>query len=436
MAIDSRRLSPLLLLPLLWLLAFSTPAQERELLDRIVAVVNDDVVLQSEFDRELAEIRQKLEQLGATGIPDEEVRKQALERLILRKLQLQEAERLGITADDQTLQQALLAIARRNGLTPAEMEEAMKAEGISPEAFRAQLREEITLQRLRSREVINRIQVTKAEVDNYLANQAQQGDNSVSYRIRHILIATPEGASSEEIAQARRKAEEIVARLKKGEDFATLASRYSQGQQALKGGDLGWLPAGQVPTLFAQEVLSMNKGDIRGPLQASSGFHIIKLEDIQGSKTKIVRQTHARHILVRTDEITSDREARIRLEQLYQRIQGGEDFAALARAHSDDKASALKGGDLGWVTPGDLVPKFEEVMNSLEIGQLSQPFRTQFGWHIVQVLDRREKDVTAESKRDEARLAIRKRKSEEALQLYLRKLRDQAFVETRLEGLD
>ena len=436
MAIDSRRLSPLLLLPLLWLLAFSTPAQERELLDRIVAVVNDDVVLQSEFDRELAEIRRKLEQLGATGIPDEEVRKQALERLILRKLQLQEAERLGITADDQTLQQALLAIARRNGLTPAEMEEAMKAEGISPEAFRAQLREEITLQRLRSREVINRIQVTKAEVDNYLANQAQQGDNSVSYRIRHILIATPEGASSEEIAQARRKAEEIVARLKKGEDFATLASRYSQGQQALKGGDLGWLPAGQVPTLFAQEVLSMNKGDIRGPLQASSGFHIIKLEDIQGSKTKIVRQTHARHILVRTDEITSDREARIRLEQLYQRIQGGEDFAALARAHSDDKASALKGGDLGWVTPGDLVPKFEEVMNSLEIGQLSQPFRTQFGWHIVQVLERREKDVTTESKRDEARLAIRKRKSEEALQLYLRKLRDQAFVETRLEGLD
>jgi len=436
MATDPRRLSPLLLLPLLWLLASPAPAQERELLDRIVAVVNDDVVLQSEFENELAEIRAKLEQLGATGIPDEEVRKQALERLILRKLQLQEAERLGITADDQTLQQALLAIARRNGLTPAEMEEAMKAEGISPEAFRAQLREEITLQRLRNREVINRIQVTKAEVDNYLANQAQQGDNSVSYRIRHILIATPEGASSEEIAQARRKAEEIVAHLRQGEDFATLASRYSQGQQALKGGDLGWLPAGQVPTLFAQEVLDMNKGDIRGPLQASSGFHIIKLEDIKGSKTKIVRQTHARHILVRTDEITSDREARIRLEQLYQRIQGGEDFAALARAHSDDKASALKGGDLGWVTPGDLVPKFEEVMNSLEIGQLSQPFRTQFGWHIVQVLDRREKDVTAESKRDEAKLAIRKRKSEEALQLYLRKLRDQAFVETRLEGLD
>jgi len=436
MVIDFRRLSPLLLLPLLWLLAPPAPAQERELLDRIVAVVNDDVVLQSEFDRELAEIRRKLEQLGATGIPDEEVRKQALERLILRKLQLEEAERLGITADDQTLQQAFLAIAKRNGLTPAEMEEAMKAEGISPEAFRAQLREEITLQRLRNREVINRIQVTKAEVDNYLANQAQQGDNSISYRIRHILVATPEGASSEEIAQARRKAEEIVARLKKGEDFATLASRYSQGQQALKGGDLGWLPAGQVPTLFAQEVLSMNKGDLRGPLQASSGFHIIKLEDIKGSKTRIVRQTHARHILVRTDEITSDREARIRLEQLYQRIQGGEDFAALARAHSDDKASALKGGDLGWVNPGDLVPKFEEVMNSLEIGQLSQPFRTQFGWHIVQVLDRREKDVTAESRRDEARLAIRKRKSEEALQLYLRKLRDQAFVETRLEGLD
>ncbi len=436
MVTDPRRLPLLFLLLLLLPAALTAQAGERQLLDRIVAVVNDDVVLESEFNQELADIHAKLDKLGATGIPESEVKKQALERLILRKLQVQEAKKLGLEADDQTLQQALLTIAQRNGLTPEEMEEAMRAQGMSPERFREQLREEITLQRLRNREVISRIQVTKAEVDNYLANEASQGDSSIAYRLRHILIPTPEGATSEEIARARRKAEEIVARLKQGEDFATLASRYSAGQQALKGGDLGWLPAGQVPTLFAQVVQEMNPGDIRGPLQAPSGFHIIKLEEVRGSQRKVVKQTHARHILIRTDEITSDQEARIRAEQLYQRIQGGEDFAALARANSDDKASAIRGGDLGWVNPGDLVPKFEEVMNGLEIGGLSKPFRTQFGWHIVQVLGRRDKDVTTEARRDAAKQAIRKRKSEEALQLYLRKLRDQAFVQTRLDELD
>ncbi|HIE54178.1 MAG TPA: molecular chaperone SurA, partial [Chromatiaceae bacterium] len=302
---------------------------------------------------------------------------------------------------------------------------------MSMEAYRKQLREEIILQRLHNREVVGRIQVSKAEVDSYLASAEQNPAGRTAYRLRHILIATPEGASSEQIAKARQKAEEIVARARKGENFAALASRYSSGRQALEGGDLGWLEAGQVPTLFATEVTSMEKGEVRGPLQASSGFHIIKLEDYKGGERNLVQQTHARHILIRTDEITSDQDARTRLEQLYQRIKGGEDFAALARAHSDDKATAIKGGDLGWVNPGDLVPAFEEAMNELEIGQLSRPFRTQFGWHIVQVLDRRQKDITDESKRDKAKLAIRQRKAEQALQLYLRKLRDQAFVEVR-----
>jgi peptidyl-prolyl cis-trans isomerase SurA len=374
--------------------------------------------------------------MGSPDIPEQEIRKQALERIILRKLQLQEAKKLGIAVDDQTLQQAILSIAERNGLTPAEMEQALTEEGLSPEAYREQLREEITLQRLRNREVVGRIQVTKAEVDNYLAHARQGKGGRTAYRLRHILIATPEGASSEEIAAARKRAEAIVAQLKEGEDFAALAGRYSQGRQSLEGGDLGWLEADQVPTLFAGEVATMEKGEVRGPFQASSGFHIIKLEDYKGGERNIIKQTHARHILKRTDEVTSDQDARTRLEQLYQRIEGGEDFAALARAHSDDKASAIKGGDLGWVNPGSLVPKFEEVMDSLEIGQLSKPFRTQFGWHIVQVLERREKDVTSELQRDKARLAIRNRKAEEALQLYLRKLRDQAFVETRLEGID
>ena len=436
MVTEPKRLLLLPLAALILLFCLPVAAEESQLLDRIVAVVNDDVVLKSELDRELAVIHEKLAQAGATDIPEQEILKQALERIILRKLQLQEAEKLGIQVDELMLQQAIQTIAERNGLTLAEMEQALREEGMSPETYREQLREEIILQRLHNREVIGRIEVSKAEVDSYLANAEQNPGGRTAYRLRHILIATPEGASSEQIAAARQKAEEIAARARKGENFAALASRYSSGRQALEGGDLGWLEAGQIPTLFATEVASMEKGEVRGPLQASSGFHIIKLEDYKGGERNLIEQTHARHILIRTDEITSDQDARTRLEQLYQRIKGGEDFAALARAHSDDKASAIRGGDLGWVNPGDLVPKFEEVMNALEVGQLSKPFRTQFGWHIVQVLERRQKDVTDESKRDKAKLAIRQRKAEEALQLYLRKLRDQAFVEVRPDAFD
>lgn len=430
MATDS--LLTRLLAVLCLLLATTLTSARDQLLDRIVAVVNDDVILESELDESLADVRARLEKMGAPEMPEAELRKQALERLILRRLQLQEAKRLGLDVNDAMLRQAMETIAKRNGLTLEEMQKAIAEQGMTPEAYRRQLREEILLQRLHNREVLNRIQVSKAEVDDYLANQAPPGDTQLSYHLHHILIPTPEGASAEEIAKARRLAESIIDKLKKGEDFATLAVQYSKGRQALDGGDLGWLEAGKVPTLFARELVDMKKGEVRGPLQSSSGFHIIRLDDVKGKKRQLVQQTHVRHILARTDEKTSDEEARIRMEQIYQRIKGGEDFAALARAHSDDKASAIKGGDLGWVDPGSLVPKFEEVMNSLQEGELSKPFRTQFGWHIVQVLGRREKDVTDQHQRDLARKAIRNRKAEEALQLYLRKLRGQAYVETRL----
>ena len=420
------------LLALLFLPVSGVATAETELLDRIVAVVNDDVVLQSELDQEVRSIEQKLAQVGAPDMPGNEIRKQALERLILEKLQLAEAKKIGATVDDETLLLAMNNIARQNGLSLDELAAALQEQGMSMEEYREELRKEITLQRLRNREVISRIQVTKAEVDNYLAHAEENPGGRDAYHLRHILIATPDGASSEEIAKARKQAEDILQRLRNGEDFATLATRYSAGQQALDGGDLGWLEAGQVPTLFVKDLASMERGEVRGPYQAASGFHIIKLEDYKGGDKNIVKQTHARHILIRTDELTSDQDARNRLDQLYQRIKGGEDFAALARAHSDDKGSAIKGGDLGWVNPGDLVPRFEEVMDSLPIDGLSEPFRTQFGWHIVQVLERRDHDATEEVKRDKAKLALRKRKADEALQLYLRKLRDQAFVEIRL----
>ncbi len=430
---QSRRWLPLLLALFLAPLLASPFAEAAELLDRIVAVVNDDVVLQSELDREVRSIEQKLAQVGAPDMPGNEIRKQALERLILEKLQLAEARKIGATVDDETLLLAMNNIAKQNGLSLGELAAALEEQGMSMDEYRDELRKEITLQRLRNREVISRIQVTKAEVDNYLAHAEENPGGRDAYHLRHILIATPDGASSEEIAAARKKAEDIIQRLKNGEDFAALATRYSAGQQSLEGGDLGWLEAGQVPTLFAKDLATMEKGEVRGPYQAASGFHIIKLEDYKGGDKNIIRQTHARHILIRTDELTSDQDARNRLEQLYQRIKGGEDFATLARAHSDDKGSAIKGGDLGWVSPGDLVPKFEEVMDALPINGLSKPFRTQFGWHIVQVLERRDHDATEEVKRDKAKLALRKRKADEALQLYLRKLRDQAFVEIRLD---
>ena len=402
-------------------------------MDRIVAIVNDDVVVQSELQQEAAIIRNKLAKAGATNIPEAEIEKQALERLILHKLQLAEARKLGINIDEETLLTAMNNIAAQNGLTLDELATALQEQGMSLDEYRQELRDEIALQRLRNQEVISRIQITKAEVDNYLQHVAENPGGRDAYRLRHILIATPDGASSKEIAAAKKQAEEILQRLQQGEDFTSLATRYSAGRQALEGGDLGWLEAGQVPSLFIGELAQMERGDIRGPFHGSSGFHIIKLEDYKGGDKNIIKQTHARHILIRTNELTSDDDARIRLQQLYQRINGGEDFAALARAHSDDKTSAIKGGDLGWVSPGNLVPKFEEVMDSLAKGELSEPFRTQFGWHIVQVLDRRDFDATDEVKRNKARLALRKRKADEALQLYLRKLRDQAFVETRLQ---
>ncbi len=416
---------------------FSLPpkihAEESGLMDRIVAVVNDGVVLYSELQEEIAAVRSKLAQAGAPDLPRDELEKQALERLILLKLQMAEAKKLGIAIDDETLNTAMSNIAAQNGLTLEELAAVLQEQGMSMDEYRRELRTEITLQRLRNREVISRIQVTKAEVDNYLTHAEENPGGRDAYRLRHILIATPDGASSADIAKARQQAEEIMQRLRQGEEFAALATRYSAGRQSLDGGDLGWLEAGQVPSLFLGELAEMERGDIRGPFHAASGFHIIKLEDYKGGDRNIVKQTHARHILIRTNELTSDDDARNRLQQLYQRIKGGEDFSALARAHSDDKGSAIKGGDLGWVSPGNLVPKFEEVMDALPEGGLSEPFRTQFGWHIIQVLDRRDFDATDEVKRNKAKLALRKRKADEALQLYLRKLRDQAYVETRLE---
>jgi peptidyl-prolyl cis-trans isomerase SurA len=360
------------------------------------------------------------------------IQKSAFETLVLNKLQLAEAARLGIEADEETLSRAVDAIAQNNNMTVPELREALAAEGMNFEVFRRTMADELVIRQLRSREVTNRIQVTKSEIDSYL-ERSGGADGRTAVQLLYILISSPDGASPAQREAAQAKSREIVEKLNAGEDFRTLAQRYSDGQNALQGGDLGWIDANSIPPLFQPYVAKMNKGEIAGPIAAGRGYHIVQLADVRSANVTIVRQTHARHILIRTNEVTSDEDARQRLAKLRERVLNGEDFDTLARSNSDDKASAIKGGDLGWSTPGNLVPAFEEQMNQLAIDETSLPFKTQFGWHIVQVLGRRDYDATDEARRDQARKAVRDEKADEALEAYLRRLRDEAYIELRLD---
>jgi len=410
-------------------------AAAAEPLDRIVAVVDEDVVVASELQSELENIVAQFRQKGARIPPKAVLERQLLERLILKKLQLAAAARAGIKVGEEILAQAVNNIARKNGMHISEFRQALEESGISFRKFRENLREQIIIQRFRDQEIKRRIRISDQEVEAFLARQGDAMDERSTYHLLHILISTPEAASPEQLNAARAKAQRLAAELRKGADFRSLALAESDGRQALEGGDLGWLPANQLPTIFTDTVKQMQRGEISDPIRTPSGYHIVKLEDYKGGEPHIITQTHARHILIRTNEITSDSDARIRLEQLKQRIDGGDDFAALARSHSDDKTSAIKGGDLGWTTPGDLLPRFEEEMNKLAINEVSAPFRTEFGWHIVQVLGRRQHDSTKEVKKAEARKAIQKRKLAEATELYLRRLRDEAYIDIRLNDI-
>lgn len=411
----------------------ATAAEPTVLIDRIIAVIGEDVIMLSELRIEASKIHMRLRQKGVSPMPDNAaIQKQAFESLVVTKLQLAEATRLGIEADEETVSRAINAIAQNNQMTVPELREALQAEGMDFDEFRRTMSEEIVVRHLRNREVTNRIQVTKSEIDSYL-ERSGGSDGRTAVHLLYIMIATPDGASPAQREEGRIQASKVVDRLHAGEDFRTVAQQVSQGQNALQGGDLGWIDINSIPPLFQPYVAKMSAGEIQGPISAGRGFHIIKLDEVRSTSTTIVRQTHARHILLRTNEVTSDEDARQRLAQLRERIIHGDDFEALARSNSDDKASAIKGGDLGWSTPGNLVPAFEEQMDLLAIGETSQPFKTQFGWHIVQVLGRRDYDATDETRRDQARKAVRDEKSEEALDAYLRRLRDEAYIELRVD---
>lgn len=404
-------------------------------LDRILAVVNNDVITQSDIKLQTRTVVQQLREKKAQIPPDDILQKQVLERAIMRQLQLQLAESTGIRVDDDTLNRAIETIAKQNNLSLDQFRDVLAKDGFDFAAFREDIRKEIIISRLRQREVGNKINVTDQEVENYLSNQKAQGATAGDeYQLAHILIAVPEAASPEQVQAARETAGKVLASLRAGADFKETAASVSTGEQALEGGDLGWRSAAQLPTLFADVIPDMKPGDLSELIRSPGGFHIIKLIDKRdGDSASVIKQTQTRHILIHTNELTSDKDAETRLKQLKQRIDGGEDFAALARSHSEDAASAVNGGSLGWVSPGDLVPQFEAVMNDLAPGQTSEPFQTQFGWHIVQVVERRDHDNTDDLKKSKAREAIRQRKGDEQLQAWLRTLRDEAYIEFKTE---
>ncbi|MCB1772386.1 MAG: peptidylprolyl isomerase [Gammaproteobacteria bacterium] len=409
-------------------------AQDARLIDRIIAIVGEDAVMLSELRIESQKLAKRMQQQGQATVDQGAIQKRAFDALILNKLQLAEAARLGITADEETVSRAVNAIAKNNNLNALEFRRALEAEGIDFNTFRQSLRDEIAIRRLRNREVTQKIEVTKSEVDSYL-EESGGVEGRTAVRLLYILVAVPDDASTEQKEAARLKAEQTTGQIRDGADFRTLARQVSTGQGAENGGDLGWLSIDGIPPLFKPYVTTMQVGELRGPIAAGNGYHIIQLDDVRSSAAKIVQQTKARHILIRTDEVTSDTDARRRLVTLRNRIIDGDDFDTLARSNSDDKASAIKGGDLGWSTPGNLVPEFEEQMDALDINQVSEPFESQFGWHIVQVLGRRNYDATDEIRRDQARQAVRDQKAEEALDIYLRKLRDEAYIELRLDDI-
>jgi peptidyl-prolyl cis-trans isomerase SurA len=407
--------------------------QAAEGLDRIVAVVEDGVILESELVEKLSAIKKNLKQSGTKMPPDNVLVPQVLEQMIRDKIQAQLAEKAGIKVDEETLRNAMQSIAQRNNMTVDEFRRNLSAEGIKYADVTEQIRSEIAVSRLRASQVNSQVKVSDREVENYLKAKGSAGKGDTEYLLGHILIATPRAASPADVQKAKDKAEKLAAEIRKGQDFKQAALSASNDEQALKGGDLGWRKKGQIPSLFTEYVDKMKEGDVEGPIRSSSGFHIIKMLGIKGGGQHLMTKTRVRHILIKTTEVLTDEEAVQKLQALRHRIESGEDFAVVARAHSDDKGSAIKDGELGWVQPGALVAPFEEAMNKLAVNQLSGPVQTPFGWHLIQVEERQQSNDSGEFEKNQAREEIFKRKVEEETELWMRRIRDEAYVEIRLQ---
>jgi peptidyl-prolyl cis-trans isomerase SurA len=402
-------------------------------LDRIAVIVNDEIITVHELDTRVLLVTKQLARQGTPAPGRDELAKQLLERMITDKVQLQFAKETGVRVDDQQLDRAVARIAESNNMSLQVFRDNLEKEGVTFNVFRDDIRSEMIMQRLREREVENRIAVSEGEVDTYLAEQAKVVTQD-EYNLAHILVRVPEQATSEQIESARRRAETALAQIKKGADFRQVAVGFSDAPDALQGGAIGWRALDRLPTIFADVATKLNPGEVSPVLRSPNGFHILKLLERRGGNgPPKIQQTHVRHILIKTSEVVPEAEAKRKLLDLKQRLDNkAADFAELAQANSND-GSAAKGGDLGWVYSGDMVPEFERAMNALKIGEISAPVQTQFGLHIIEVLERREEDVSQDRRRQQARIALRSRKSDESYQEWLRQQRDRAYVEYHLE---
>ena len=403
-----------------------------QLLDGIAAIVNDGVVLKSELAQQTALIRQRLIEENAQPPPPDLLAEQVLERLVIMQLQIQRADRLGIEVTDEALNLSLADVARRNNVSLTQLPELLAQDGVNYAGYRREMREQLVIDQLRQRDVMSRILVTPRELKDYLERQEGKAHINQEFRLSHILVSVSTTATPEEVGREQAQALEIFERLQSGDNFAELAVTYSDGQSALEGGTMGWRRGNQLPTLFADVVPGMQPGQFSEPIRSASGFHLIKLDEVRGNETIIEDQTHIRHILIVPNEVLDDETVRQRLIMIRDQIIGGDEFEAIAIAVSKDPGSAPDGGDLGWNGPGTFVPEFSDVIESLEIGELSEPFKSPFGWHIVEVLGRRQHDTTEDVKRQQALVALRMNKLEEESELWVRRLRDEAFVEYML----
>jgi peptidyl-prolyl cis-trans isomerase SurA len=407
-------------------------------LDRVVAVVNDEVITMNELNLRTRVAEGQLKRQNIPLPPADVLRRQVLERMIIDRAQVQLAKETGVRVDDQTVNAAIGRIAEQNNLSLPQFRARLDGEGVSFARFREDVREDILTSRLRDREVDNRIQITEAEVDNFIAEQAGVEANAIEYNIAQILLRVPDNSDTRRIEEVRLRAEELAAQARSGTDFARLAASFSSGSEALQGGELGWRTTERLPTLFLEAVKSLKPGEIGPVVRSPGGFHVLKLVGRRNAvdarlATGPVQQTRVRHILLRVSELTPEPDVRRRLAELRDRIvKGGQDFGQLARLHSVDPSST-RGGELGWIYPGDTVPEFEKAMAALKPGDVSEPVQSPFGFHLIQVLERRVEESPVERNRQAARLALRERKAEEAFQEWQRQLRDRTYVELRLD---
>lgn len=402
-------------------------------MDRIIAIVDQGVITEQELIERTRTVKAQLEKQGTQLPPDKVLEKQVLERLIADSLQLQMAAQTGIKIDDTQLDKTIERIAAQNKMGIEEFSALLEKDGIPLRKFREDIRNEITIARIREREVDNKLNISEGEIDNYLTTQANRGEEQDEFEIAHILIRTPEDASPEDLEKAKTKTQDALKQLAEGVSFSEVSASLSDAPNALEGGSMGWRNGGQLPALFLEVLKPMQKDEVSRPIRSPNGFHILKLTDRRGGTSSLViGQTHARHILIKLSEVVSETDAKRKIDSIKERLDNGAKFEELARQFSED-GSANNGGDLGWVNPGDTVPPFEKAMNDLGLGEISEPVLSPFGWHVIQVIERRQQDMTKEATRLKARQEIRARKSEEAYEDWIREMRDRAFVELRLE---